>query len=470
MKLHENKALPWCNLTRFLAVKTCNVYSTKCLMRECEDCKNKNVEYYLPQPNRMVTYHQWQYETTSYEKDGKMKTVRKSAKKEIKIPIRKLVQQLEETMPLVCKHVATITHQYQMIAELKRKLTQNEVLIHIDFSENYYCKYYEEMQTVHFGGARQQVTLHTGVLYLRDNDALRIQTFCFLSDTNRHDTVAVWAHLVPDFEWLKNQKININRIHMLSDSPVNQYKNKFMFHIVYRHINDLFPGTKFFSWNYSEPGHGKGAPDGVGGTLKRIADKAVAEGRDIVNLNALKEILSSRCPSIMLFEVNTANIAEIENFVKHSGNISAFRGTQKIRQFVYNGDVLEFRQLSCFDCVGKCTHYHLGYYSSSNPSIIKKPTKVQTRTKNTKPQGQSSSLNAVISSGYNPAIRSGYKIGDHIIVRWDEQKYPGILISFSEEAALVKCMKRGTKFWKWPAIKDEQLYGKMFCRRSNPRH
>ncbi|KAI8442439.1 hypothetical protein MSG28_005952 [Choristoneura fumiferana] len=454
MKLHELKALPCCNLTRFLAAKTCNVHSTKCLMRECEDCRNKNVEYYLPQPNKSVTYYQWQYETTSYEKDGKMKTVRKPVKKQIKVPIRKLVQQLEETMPLVFKHVATITHQYQMVADLKRKLTQNEVLIHIDFSENYCCKYNEEIQAVHFGGARQQVTLHTGVLYLRDNDGVRPRTFCSLSNNNRHDTMAVWAHLVPVFEWLKIQNLKINRIHMLSDSPVNQYKNKFMFHIVYRHINDLFPGTTFFSWHYSEPGHGKGAPDGVGGTLKRTADKAVAEGRDIVNLNTLKEILSARCPSIMLFEVNTANITDIEHLVKQSDTISAFRGTQKIRQFVFTGDVLEFRRLSCFDCPGKCRHYHLGYYSSSNPSITTKPTKVQTRTKKNKSQGESSSSNVVISSDYN----SAYKIGDHVIVRWDQQKYPGELISFSEEAALVKCMKRGTKYWKWPAIKDEQLY------------
>ncbi|CAG4960799.1 unnamed protein product [Colias eurytheme] len=71
----------------------------------------------------------------------------------------------------------------------------------------------------------------------------------------------------------------------------NQYKNKFMFHLVYHHINDLFPDATFFAWNYSEPGHGKGAPDSVGGTLKRTADKAVAEGKDIVNLKSLKEIL-----------------------------------------------------------------------------------------------------------------------------------------------------------------------------------
>lgn len=168
----------------------------------------------------------------------------------------------------------------------------------------------------------------------------------------------------------------------------------------------------------------------------------------------LKEILSARCPSILLFEVNTSNIEKIEHFFKQLDNISAFRGTQKIRQFVFTGDVLEFRKLSCFDCLGKCTHYYLGSYASSYSSIPTKPIKVQTRTKMTELQGQSSSSNAVISSGYN----SAYKIGDHVIVRWDKQKYPGVLISFSEEAALVKCMQRGTKFWKWPAIKDEQLY------------
>ncbi|XP_068624011.1 uncharacterized protein [Battus philenor] len=246
------------------------------------------VEYYLPQPNRMVAFHQWMYETTSFEKDEKMKTVRKPGKKEIKVSIRELVQKLEETLPLFLQHVATIAHQYQTTSELKQNLSENEVLIHIDFSENYCSKYNDEIQSVHFGGARKQITLHTGVLYLRDNGVVKPQTFCSLSDNNRHDSMAVWAHLVPIFEWIKQQNPNIHKIHILSDGPVNQYKNKFIFHIVSHHINDLCPGTTFFSWNYSEPGHGKGAPDGVGGTLKRSADKAVAEGKDIVDLNSLK--------------------------------------------------------------------------------------------------------------------------------------------------------------------------------------
>ncbi|GBP68342.1 hypothetical protein EVAR_31332_1 [Eumeta japonica] len=65
-----------------------------------------------------------------------MKTVRKPVKKAINVSLRKLVLQLEEKLPLFFKHVATITHQYQTISELKKKLTDNEVLIHIDFSNS----------------------------------------------------------------------------------------------------------------------------------------------------------------------------------------------------------------------------------------------------------------------------------------------------------------------------------------------
>jgi len=51
---------------------------------------------------------------------------------------------------------------------MKAKLLQNEAIMIIDFSENYLCKYSSETQSVHFGVSRQQVSLHTGVLYYRN--------------------------------------------------------------------------------------------------------------------------------------------------------------------------------------------------------------------------------------------------------------------------------------------------------------
>lgn len=39
-----------------------------------------------------------------------------------------------------------------------------------------------------------------------------------------------------------------------------------------------FQSLRLLVWNYSEKGHGKGAPDGVGGVLKRTADQIEREG------------------------------------------------------------------------------------------------------------------------------------------------------------------------------------------------
>lgn len=46
----------------------------------------------------------------------------------------------------------------------------------------------------------------------------------------------------------------------------------------------LFKVLKTLFWNFSEAGHGKGAPDGVGVTLKRTCDRVVANNQDVANL------------------------------------------------------------------------------------------------------------------------------------------------------------------------------------------
>ncbi|CAF4845706.1 unnamed protein product [Pieris macdunnoughi] len=99
-KLHEVKALKFCTVTSALATITCNVHSTKCLFRKCLTCKERSLDYYLPMPNQLVTYRQWIYEVSSFEKDGKLKTVRKPLKKEYRVKLKQLVQNLEAALPL----------------------------------------------------------------------------------------------------------------------------------------------------------------------------------------------------------------------------------------------------------------------------------------------------------------------------------------------------------------------------------
>ena len=66
------------------------------------------------------------------------------------------------------QHIANIKHQYPVTSQIKKSLAEDEVLAHLDFSKNYQCKYGEEIQSVHFGGSRKPVTLHTVMLYYKN--------------------------------------------------------------------------------------------------------------------------------------------------------------------------------------------------------------------------------------------------------------------------------------------------------------
>ena len=63
---------------------------------------------------------------------------------------------------------------------------------------------------------------------------------------------------------------NLEMVHYMTDSPTSQYRNKRIFSIVAQH-DTIFPGIRS-SWLYFEAGHKKGPCDGVGGTVKRVAD------------------------------------------------------------------------------------------------------------------------------------------------------------------------------------------------------
>lgn len=52
----------------------------------------------------------------------------------------------------VMMHVNNIKHQHAAVNHIKEHLSLEEVLIHVDFSENYGCKYGKEIQSAHFGG------------------------------------------------------------------------------------------------------------------------------------------------------------------------------------------------------------------------------------------------------------------------------------------------------------------------------
>lgn len=114
------------------------------------------------------------------------------------------------------------------------------------------------------------------------------------------------------------------------------------------HFKTIFRNVNTITWNYLEAGHGKGAPDGIGGTCKCIADQIVAQGTDISNMKILMNTLESNCPGITFYQVTSNDILKFSNIIS-SGDITPFRGTLKVHQVkCISSKKLLFNYLSCF--------------------------------------------------------------------------------------------------------------------------
>ena len=89
-----------------------------------------------------------QWMTEKIKKDEKVSTI--TVKREITTTEHDLNTDFQERLLHFRRHVFNIKWQFDAYRELRRILKHNESLIHIDFSENYSCKYSKEIQSVHF--------------------------------------------------------------------------------------------------------------------------------------------------------------------------------------------------------------------------------------------------------------------------------------------------------------------------------
>lgn len=48
--------------------------------------------------------------------------------------------------------------------------------------------------------------------------------------------------------------------------------------------------------------------------------------------------------------------------------------------------------------------------------------------------------------------------GNFVIFRWNGLRFPGLTVTVSGKGAIVDCMVRTSKFWKWPKEKDILFY------------
>lgn len=191
----------------------------------------------------------------------------------------------------------------------------------------------------------------------------------------RHDAAAVWVHIVPLLLEIEKLAPQVNTLHIVSDSPSAQYRNKKIFYIISQ-LKSYCTSLSSIFWHYCECGHGKGAPDGVGGVIKRMADKFVAYGNDIITIESLIEHLQSSVKAIKIFRVEYYEITEKDWLIPNT--LVSFPGTMRVHQAVWTDSwplTIALRTLSCVElqCQNnslECPHgKHLDFYNLFNGNI-----------------------------------------------------------------------------------------------------
>uniref|UniRef100_UPI00358F15CF uncharacterized protein n=1 Tax=Myxine glutinosa TaxID=7769 RepID=UPI00358F15CF len=332
-------------------------------------------------------------------------------------------------------------------------MSVDEALIHIDFSENYSCKYSSQIQAVHFGASHQQATLHTGVLYVGGKP----EPVCFstISPCRHKSPPAIWQHLNPVLDYLQATHPQVSVLHFLSDGPCTQYKQRGNFFLF---STELYRrGFMAGSWNFFEASHGKGAPDGVGGALKRSADMMVAKGRDIPDAEELYKALTEANTTVKLFFVKGE---DVENAMeKMPKQIPAVPGTMRIHQVITlaPGELLH-RDVSCFCTTQKqfnCNCFKTQSFSFGQ-RVVAVPVPQPANEENTQPEP---------ASEENPQPEKEIQwgspevIGKWCMLRYDKDLYPGIILGTEESHVQVKCMHRvGINRYFWPARDDILWY------------
>lgn len=109
----------------------------------------------------------------------------------------------------------------------------------------------------------------------------------------------------------------------------------------------FFPKLETVTWNFSEPGHGKGAMDGIGGSLKRNADKSVLHGNEITCAKDLVEIFVKSKTKVI--EVSPTAIENMKDLIPKT--LNPVKGIMGLRQIAWSAESgLMGRRMSCFKC------------------------------------------------------------------------------------------------------------------------
>ncbi|KAL2102344.1 hypothetical protein ACEWY4_001512 [Coilia grayii] len=162
----------------------------------------------------------------------------------------------------------------------------------------------DEIQSAHWN--QSQITIFTAVAWIKKE----VQSYVVVSDELQHDKNTVTTFLTAIVKDLQETHPGMRELYIFSDGSASQFKNRYVWFFLASSFKEMFPNVNT-EWHYFATSHGKGAVDGVGGTVKRAVGTAVLS-RQVVLLNAgtFAETARRVCPKMEVLLITKYDITE----------------------------------------------------------------------------------------------------------------------------------------------------------------
>lgn len=388
-----------------------------------------NTEIRLEQLPETVVFSKWKRVILENNKK-KMKIVTETLERE------QFYEEWQKSVEEFKVHFYNMKTQYKQTKILKENLQQGEIVIHMDFAENYSCKTADEVQSAYWNAS--QITLHPMVIYFKDEDGhLKHQSYVAVSDELSHSASTVLAIL----KRLYHEEIDlpgcseINYVHYWTDSPSSQYRNRYIFHTVANH-EDIFGSGA--TWNYYEAGHGKNVCDGLGGTVKRLADESVRSGK--CTIQDAEEFMmwatNSSMKEVKFFFVCKEDCQDMATIVREKVDFRPVKGTLKIHSVKIN-DHGQFctRDVSCYcqTCLEGLTCDSWAVIQNTRPVSTHDP-----------------------ASGDTSEVDDIFSVGKFVAAVYEGSWYIGQITEVDDTDTIeIKFMDKKKEMYQWPRSEDK---------------
>ena len=252
-------------------------------------------------------------------------------------PVDEFIDLFCEKLEVLCPHAFIAAQQASFFRDCKSSLAPGEMLVTADFSENYSFVLQDAAQGYHWNNS--QATLHPFVTYYTDEeDKLCHISYVIISDILHHDATAVFLYQKCFIAFLKkffSSTSQLSKIIYFSDGAGSQYKNRKNFGNLCYHKDDFGMAAE---WHFSATSHGKGACDGIGGTVKRLAARASLQNPysdQIMTPRQLFDWAVTNIPSIHFGYCTLADYEAEERLLQDRfAKTRTIPGTRKLHSFI----------------------------------------------------------------------------------------------------------------------------------------